>query len=100
MSALPQGWYPDPFGRYAQRYWDGDQWTARVSTDDVEQVDPLGVTTSIPFAIPSTAYTVDDATRTCLADEEARRRRRRWITIGVTLIVAAAVLVTIAVLAF
>lgn len=24
----PAGWYSDPFGVSAQRYWDGDQWTA------------------------------------------------------------------------
>ena len=24
----PAGWYPDPSGAQAQRYWDGRQWTA------------------------------------------------------------------------
>ena len=24
----PPGWYPDPSGAQAQRYWDGRQWTA------------------------------------------------------------------------
>jgi Protein of unknown function (DUF2510) len=26
----PPGWYPDPSGAQAQRYWDGRQWTASV----------------------------------------------------------------------
>ena len=27
-TLLPPGWYPDPSGAQAQRYWDGRQWTA------------------------------------------------------------------------
>lgn len=27
MSEIPAGWYPDPEGRPASRYWDGLQWT-------------------------------------------------------------------------
>lgn len=27
---VPQGWHPDPFGRYAQRFWDGSQWSDHV----------------------------------------------------------------------
>ena len=26
---VPQGWYPDPDGRPADRWWDGAQWTER-----------------------------------------------------------------------
>ena len=26
----PPGWYPDPSGAQAQRYWDGRQWTASI----------------------------------------------------------------------
>ncbi len=52
---LEPGWRPDPYGRFAERYWDGEAWTPRVCTGDAEQIDPLGVTTSIPFAIPSSA---------------------------------------------
>src|SRR4051794_30617176 len=51
----PAGWLPDPYGRFQQRYWDGSQWTAHVVTNGQQQVDPLGTTTSVPFAIPPTA---------------------------------------------
>jgi hypothetical protein len=33
------GWWPDPTGRAAQRYWDGQAWTDKVV--DVG-VDPIG----------------------------------------------------------
>lgn len=37
------GWYPDPFGRYETRYWDGRAWTANVSTRGVPGMDePVG----------------------------------------------------------
>lgn len=35
------GWYPDPTGRHEQRYWDGRQWSHRVSDDSVRGDDPL-----------------------------------------------------------
>ena len=87
MSALSQGWYPDPLGRFQQRYWDGDEWTARVRTGDVQQMDPLGTSTAIPFVTPASAFP---------DDTEARRRRRRWILIGVFVLIDVAILVTIA----
>ena len=33
-------WYPDPFGRHEKRYYDGGQWTQRVSSHGRESVDP------------------------------------------------------------
>ena len=33
------GWYPDPFGRFEVRYWDGRAWTAHVSTGGKAGVD-------------------------------------------------------------
>jgi len=30
-NATPPGWYPDPWKQAAQRFWDGAQWTHRVS---------------------------------------------------------------------
>jgi hypothetical protein len=30
--AAPPAWYPDPTGRFEQRYWDGSTWTDNVST--------------------------------------------------------------------
>jgi hypothetical protein len=35
------GWYPDPTGRHEQRYWDGRQWSHRVSDNSVRTNDPL-----------------------------------------------------------
>jgi uncharacterized protein YxjI len=29
----PADWYPDPFGRFQMRYWDGREWTSHVSTN-------------------------------------------------------------------
>jgi Protein of unknown function (DUF2510) len=51
----PAGWLPDPYGRFAQRYWDGNAFTNRVLTDGKEQLDPLGTTVSVPFATPAAA---------------------------------------------
>jgi len=30
-NATPPGWYPDPWNRSAQRFWDGGQWTDHVA---------------------------------------------------------------------
>ncbi len=37
------GWYADPLGRFELRYYNGDAWTADVSTDGDRFVDPLGI---------------------------------------------------------
>ena len=31
MSQVSPGWYPDPSGRFAQRYHDGTRWTEHVA---------------------------------------------------------------------
>jgi hypothetical protein len=54
MSQQP-GWWPDPYGRYEQRYFDGSTWTAHVIGNNQQQVDPLGTTVSIPIATPVNA---------------------------------------------
>jgi hypothetical protein len=42
-------WYPDPTGRHAQRYFDGDRWTAHVAAGDgTQQQDPTPVDPSVP----------------------------------------------------
>ena len=54
--SVPAGWSPDPYGRYAQRYWDGTAWTNHVvAGDGTQSTDPLGTSMSTPFAIPATA---------------------------------------------
>ncbi len=40
-NATPAGWYPDPFGRYDHRWYNGAAWTADVSVDGGRFVDPL-----------------------------------------------------------
>lgn len=37
----PSGWYADPTGRHAQRYWDGTRWTDHVVTGNSRFIDPL-----------------------------------------------------------
>lgn len=36
----PPGWYPDPFGRFEHRYWDGVGWTEHVGGGGRQYVDP------------------------------------------------------------
>ncbi len=57
MTDYAAGWHNDPYGRFQQRYWDGSAWTEHVTTNGVQQVDPLGSSAVIPFATPATAYT-------------------------------------------
>ncbi len=54
-SSQPAGWYNDPYGRFQLRYWGGTAWTEHVTTNGVQQVDPLGTSTVVPFVIPQTA---------------------------------------------
>ena len=54
----PAGWYPDPFGRYQVRYWDGDAWTANASTNGISAVDaPVGA--PIPVSMRTDVVPVD-----------------------------------------
>lgn len=39
-AGTPPGWFPDPFGRYEARYWDGWQWTPHVTTRGAPAMDP------------------------------------------------------------
>ena len=55
MSA-ESAWKPDPYGRYAMRYFDGAAWTEHVVDGGGTQlVDPMGRSTVIPFVLPKTA---------------------------------------------
>ena len=63
----PPGWYPDPFGRFQVRYWDGEAWTANVSTNGVTAIDqPVGVPVPRVILAPTFAdpnvVTSDDKT--------------------------------------
>lgn len=46
----PPGWYPDPFGRFQVRYWNGEAWTANVSTNGATAIDE-------PVGVPAPAFT-------------------------------------------
>lgn len=53
QSIMP-GWYPDPAGRFEQRYWNGAAWTEQVMSGGVQGYDPLP---PAPPTIPQqTAY--------------------------------------------
>lgn len=63
----PAGWYPDPFGRYQVRYWDGEAWTANASTNGISAVDaPVGV--PVPVAatamMPANPYEITSEDKT------------------------------------
>ena len=45
---IPAGWYPDPEGRPATRYWDGDSWT--------DQIGPMLPAPTVPSAFAPVAY--------------------------------------------
>ncbi len=54
-------WWPDPYGRFQQRYFDGSKWTEHVIDNGTQTVDPLGTTVSVPFATPTSSATTDPA---------------------------------------
>jgi len=37
---VPAAWFPDPFQRYEQRYWDGGRWTEHVVSGGLKGIDP------------------------------------------------------------
>lgn len=57
-ETTPGSWQPDPYGRYAQRYWDGSAWTSAVSDGSGNQfTDPPEPTPSTAFGRPSPTAT-------------------------------------------
>lgn len=45
------GWYADPFGRFQQRWYDGEAWSEKTRTENVGGIDPPGIDVA-PVAIP------------------------------------------------
>ncbi|MFT4109104.1 phospholipid scramblase-related protein [Propionicimonas sp.] len=43
-------WYPDPLGRFDQRFWDGQQWTQHVAARGWQGLDPVAILTTQPSA--------------------------------------------------
>lgn len=50
-EARSAGWYPDPSGRHAQRYWDGTDWSAHVSDGSTTTTDPTPPLTPPPLVV-------------------------------------------------
>jgi TIR domain/Protein of unknown function (DUF2510) len=59
-SSISAGWYPDPYGRYAQRYWNGTAWTEHTSTGGQQFVDSPSSGTQ-PAANAVAAHTIASA---------------------------------------
>lgn len=56
-STSPSAWYPDPTGRFEFRWFNGENWTADVSSGGVRSVDPLGAYAAGPYRSPAPAAT-------------------------------------------
>jgi hypothetical protein len=74
-TSHPAGWLPDPLGRYQYRYWNGAEWTDRVSTNGSNDVDPHGLA---PTPVPTPA--VAPAPAPGWAPPGATRPRPSWST--------------------
>jgi uncharacterized protein YxjI len=66
----PANWYPDPFGRFELRYYDGTQWTEHVSNGGTQQVDPPAGFSVIPTVNRSTDKVRSDVARAGLTAGE------------------------------
>jgi len=56
ISSTPAGWYPDPYRRYEQRYWDGTVWTQYASRGGQRVIDTPPSASSVTTAtqVPAT----------------------------------------------
>ncbi len=50
-STPPAGWYPDPSGRFEQRYWDGAAWTEHVVSGGQQSTAALEPMTAPPVQV-------------------------------------------------
>jgi hypothetical protein len=59
VSTTPAGWYPDPYRRYEQRYWDGTVWTQYASRGGQRVIDapPSSSGTTTATQVPATHST-------------------------------------------
>ena len=66
-QAHPPGWYPDPFGRHENRWWDGGRWSEHVSSHGRQAVDaPVGAS-PVPTTTRAAERIVRDVARTSVA---------------------------------
>ena len=59
----PPDWYPDPFGRFEHRYWDGSVWTAHVSSHGKQSSDPATGQAHVPTVQRPTDKIVRDVAK-------------------------------------
>ena len=71
-SAVPAGWYPDPWQQAPQRWWDGSQWTGH--TSQPAQPQQLHLQGSERIALVGTRH-YDAALRTTAEDNPDRGSR-------------------------
>ncbi len=72
MATPPAGWHSDPSRRHQHRYWDGTQWTDRVSDEGNVSVDRVG-----PRTPEGREATATRASRQAIVAQR-RRGGRRW----------------------
>lgn len=91
------GWYPDPTGRFDQRYYDGTNWTEHAARGEAQAVDVLDqpAPTPAPEGAPpadlgtaATAFSAG-ATKELPADPTGASRRKimGWLMIGAAAVV-------------
>src|SRR5947207_3020695 len=56
MSSITSGWYPDPSGRFEQRFFDGNQWTAHVVRGGERLLDAPTTPVVTPFAAMASSH--------------------------------------------
>lgn len=95
---MTPGWYPDPTGRFPQRYFDGRSWTGQVvGANGMSTSDPVSdVTGLVAPSGPATAPTPRSAPPTT-GEEAAQPVARRVSWYGLAVAAAGAALVTLSV---
>lgn len=91
MNATPpNGWYPDPTGRHAQRFWDGTRWTDHVVTGSSRSVDPLAPPVSPIQAEQPTSHPVQEESSLVFAKAKEGAQAVALAAMGVASAVASA----------
>src|SRR3954452_23114028 len=74
--ALPAGWYTDYTGRFAGRYWNGQQWTVVVSDANGKTSEDLAEGTVRPDRQQLKAIKQSVKAATHQASQDGRERKR------------------------
>lgn len=92
----PDGWYPDPFGRYDTRRWDGTSWTDQVMVGDGMLADPEGAAAGarvVADVAPDLVTHDDDGGQgqaSVTGADPRRGHKRLWLAVGAVVAVLAA----------